>query len=52
MRKNKKFTTHPVFSKPKNEKTGGFVPHPIFKDGTHSFSTRMTIDMKYEQSHG
>ena len=44
----KKFAVHPIFAKAKEDRKGGFVPHPVFKHGTYKFNTKMTIDPLYD----
>ena len=44
----KKFTVHSIFAKAKEDRKGGFVPHPVFKNGTYKFNTKMTIDPLYD----
>ena len=39
MRKDKKFTPHPIFSVKKEKES--FVPHPIFKEGRYKWATKM-----------
>ena len=49
-KENKIFTPNLIFKSAKENRKGVFVPHPIFKNGTYSFNTRMTIDPRYEQN--
>ena len=48
MKKDKKFTPHPIFSLKKEK--GSFVPHPIFKKGKHKWFTNLKPDPKYHFS--